>query len=177
MIGVIIDRIWIVIQIYWPQSSVSPVFTRDGFHWEGCPFLWVPEMSPCFSHSSQLTKLLLLSTADSLQTEPLYAIQDGAFHKSNWSQHISKIRVILQPPVSRPVRFVFRHPAGKRDEIFFCSFLSSDSCRIVQVGRPLWRHDGSTVLTCTCKSQSQRFLTTESQSARLSWCQATIWGP
>jgi hypothetical protein len=75
--------------------------------------------------------------------------------------------------------------------------LLSDSYGFVDVGRSLWREDGSVVYNCCCplpaqsyfiasdarlpsspqrQSRSQSYVTTDGQSASHSWNKASIWG-
>jgi hypothetical protein len=52
---------------------------------------------------------------------------------------LTTVKVMLQLTVSRPVFLGVKHPFGTYNQIFFLS----DSCRFVDVGRPLWREDRS----------------------------------
>jgi hypothetical protein len=57
-----------------------------------------------------------------------------------------KIKVILRPRVSRPVRLGVRHPSGTRDQFFFFLEICLDSFGFVILLRPLWGEDGSVIL-------------------------------
>jgi hypothetical protein len=61
---------------------------------------------------------------------------------------------MLRPKVSRPVCLGLKHPPlGLTTR----SLLLSDSCGFVNLGRPLWREDGSVVYNCCCPSPGQSF--------------------
>jgi hypothetical protein len=65
-----------------------------------------------------------------------------------------KVKVMLRPTVSRPVRLGVKPHLGPK--IMF--LLLSDSCGFGDVGRPLWREDGSAVYNCCWPSPRQSFL-------------------
>jgi hypothetical protein len=55
----------------------------------------------------------------------------------------TKIKVMLQPSVSRPVCLEIKHQSGAYDQIF----ISQTDCGFVDIGRPLWQEDGSVFYT------------------------------
>jgi hypothetical protein len=62
-----------------------------------------------------------------------------------------------------------------------CYLLLFDSYGLVFVARPLWREDGSVFCICCWplpwpESESESYVTTDGQSASLSWNKAPIWG-
>jgi hypothetical protein len=69
------------------------------------------------------------------------------------SLNIVKVKVMLRPSVSRPVSLVVKHPSGAQDQIL----LLSDTCVFVDVGRPLWREDGSVIYDCCLSSPPESF--------------------
>jgi hypothetical protein len=60
-----------------------------------------------------------------------------------------KVKVILRSTVSRPVYLGVRHPSGTRDQ-FFLSLFCIDNSGFPNVGRPLWREDGSIIYLYNC---------------------------
>jgi hypothetical protein len=65
-----------------------------------------------------------------------------------------KVKVMLRSTVSRPVCLGTKHPFGVTTR----SWLFSDSCGFVDLGRPLWREDGSAVCNYYWFSPAQSFL-------------------
>jgi hypothetical protein len=63
--------------------------------------------------------------------------------------HLTKVKVILRPTVSRPVCIGVRHPSGTREK-FFTSFFCIDNCGYLAVGHPLWPEDGSVIYSYNC---------------------------
>jgi hypothetical protein len=56
-----------------------------------------------------------------------------------------EVEVELRPTLSRPVCHGVGLPSGAHDQIFgFCL------CGFLEVGRPLWREDGSVIYYCCC---------------------------
>jgi hypothetical protein len=69
-----------------------------------------------------------------------------------------KVKVILRPTVSWPVRPDVKYPSGTRDQFFTLSlWIILDSCGFVDVGRPLWREVGSAVFSFCRASSAQPF--------------------
>jgi hypothetical protein len=64
-----------------------------------------------------------------------------------------RLSLTLRPTVSRPVRLEIKHPSGVTTR----SLLLSDSCGFVDLGRPLWREDGSVVYNYSWPSPAQSF--------------------
>jgi hypothetical protein len=63
------------------------------------------------------------------------------------------LSLMLRPTVSRPVCLGIKHPYGLTTR----SLLLYDICRLVEVGRSLWRQDGSVVYNCCWPSPAQSF--------------------
>jgi hypothetical protein len=63
------------------------------------------------------------------------------------------LSLMLRPTVIRPVCLGTKHPSGAYNQIL----LLSDSCEFVDVGRALWREDGSVVYNCCRSSPAQSF--------------------
>jgi hypothetical protein len=63
------------------------------------------------------------------------------------------VKVILRLTVSRPVFLGIKHPSGAQDTFL----LLSDSCRFIDVGRLLWREDGSVVYSWCWPSPVQLY--------------------
>jgi hypothetical protein len=61
---------------------------------------------------------------------------------------------MLRPTVSLPVCLGMKHPLGACEQIFF---LLSESCVFLDVGRSLWREDGSVVYNCCWPSPARSF--------------------
>jgi hypothetical protein len=71
---------------------------------------------------------------------------------------LAKVKIILRPTVSRPVRPGVRHPSGTRDQfLLFFLWLFLDSFGFVDVGRPLWREVGSVLSSFCWASSAQHF--------------------
>jgi hypothetical protein len=71
----------------------------------------------------------------------------------NSSQRQNQSQVILRPTVSRPVCLGIKHPSmGLKTR----SLLLSNSCRLVDVERSLWREDGSVVCQSDCQQSVSR---------------------
>jgi hypothetical protein len=61
--------------------------------------------------------------------------------------------LILRPTVSRPVCLGIKHPSGAYDQIM----ITVRHLRFVDVGRSLWREDGSVVYNCYWTLPAQSF--------------------
>jgi hypothetical protein len=131
--------------------------SSNAFQWKMFPFLWLPETSMCLSHSKcQSTPAqLLLSQEDS--SLPCFKV---------------KVKVILWPTVSRPVRPGVKHPSGTREKFFNCIFFCLDSCGFVDVGSPLWQKDGPVICSAVTQIQFEVILWPTVVLASSSWCQA-----
>jgi hypothetical protein len=66
---------------------------------------------------------------------------------------IQSLSLMLGSTVSRPVSLGIKHPSEAYDQIL----LLSDSCGFVDMGRSLWREDGSVVHNCCWPSPAQSF--------------------
>jgi hypothetical protein len=60
---------------------------------------------------------------------------------------------MLRPTVSRPVSLSVKAHMGPKTRFL----LLSDTCEFVEVGRPLWREDGSVICNCWWSSPAQLF--------------------
>jgi hypothetical protein len=111
-----------------------------------------------------------------------------------WFSAQVKVKFMLQSTVSQPVCLGVRHPFGIYDRIFFLS----DSFGFAVVGRSLWREEESVFyyvqfriyvftfymlwheyvynIWFSTAYESESHVTTDGQSASLSWNKATIWG-
>jgi hypothetical protein len=69
------------------------------------------------------------------------------------------LNLILRPTVIRPAYLEIKHQSGAYDQIF----LLSESCGFVDMGRSVWREDGSVVYNCSWTRQRSHF------RARVSW--------
>jgi hypothetical protein len=71
----------------------------------------------------------------------------------------SQSQSYITTEVSRSVRLGVRHPSGTRNQFFpFSLWLFLDSCGFVDVGRPLWREDGSVICSAITQVQFQVIL-------------------
>jgi hypothetical protein len=61
------------------------------------------------------------------------------------------LSLVLRPMVSRPVCLGIKHPSGAYDQIF----VTVRCCGFIDVGRSLWREDGSAVYNCCWSSPAQ----------------------
>jgi hypothetical protein len=87
------------------------------------------------------------------RTVPRLNYQFFTSHNCNSQLKFKKIEVVLRPTVSRPICLVFKPPYRPKTRFL----LLSGSCGFVDVGRPLWRQDGSVVYKCCWPSPAQSF--------------------
>jgi hypothetical protein len=67
------------------------------------------------------------------------------------------LTLMLQPKVSRPVCLGVGHPFRAHDQFSLFFLFLSYNCLVLEVGRPLWREDGSVVCSAiTHCSESSR---------------------
>jgi hypothetical protein len=123
-----------------------------------------------------LTSILQLHSVITVQTCNSFWITNPSLHSSaSFSKHVDSLpshffffsffrvlsypvfclslSLILRPTVSRPVCLGTKHPTGAYDQIL----LLSDSCRFVDLGRSVWREDGSVTYNCRWSSPAQSF--------------------
>jgi hypothetical protein len=82
-----------------------------------------------------------------------------------------EVEVNLRPTVSRPFRLSVGPSFGAYGQIFFFSL--SDSCLIIEVGRPLWRQDGFV----DCSAITQWFESRRTNNHTLLYTQPVGSGP
>jgi hypothetical protein len=122
-----------------------------------CAFLrFVPVPSwtmSVFSSTVAVYLNSLLTNSSPVRSNPLFALNDISLPTESWTQVKVNVKVMLRPTVSRPVGLGIKHPTGAYGQVL----LLSDSCWFVDVGRSLWREDGSVVYNCSWSLPMQTF--------------------
>jgi hypothetical protein len=70
-----------------------------------------------------------------------------------WGARTLKSQSYVTTYVNQAVHIGVKHPSGDKTKFL----LLSESCGFVDVGRPLWREDGSVVYNCCWPSPAQSF--------------------
>jgi hypothetical protein len=90
-------------------------------------------------------------------SQPYITVSDSrlpflSLSTTRWAKLLS-LSLILRPTFSRPVCLAIKHPSGTYDH----------SCGFVDLGRSLWREDGSLIYNCCWRSPTPYFSVSDSR--------------